>query len=576
MIEWLKSKPGTPRWFDVMGLNIRKVGLILLLLAAAGFGIRAGLHFYSIQKEEHLAHQARQFLDHADNRSAVLSARQVLEMNPNNVEATRVIAEAAEQGQSPAALLWRQRLADIAPKDNENYLAWASTALSMGDYLAADRALSKVDSRQRDSAKYHAIAASIALSVKKYQAAEFHFASAAKLDPKNEIYQLNLASIRLLSSRPEVVKQSRETLQHLSSDPKLGATALRSLWSDAEFHKDHQKALDYARQLDAAPSASFRDHFPYLDALRETSDPKFKSVLAALKVKAAADAASTSDLAGWMNARGMGTETWKWLVSLPLEKQSVQPVPISIAESYLQIRDWQALRKWINPQDWKELNFLRFAIYARASRELELWGDYRGAWRQALNATHNDVVMLGILARLAQKWGLTAEAEEVWWAIARGNSSQLPALDSLFHLYAQTRDARRLLRVCLRIEEVNPEDRIAKNNLAQLSLLLNQDLDHAYKIAEDNYRFKPDNFGFLTTYAFSLHKQGRTKEGLKVLEKLPPAQLRTPAAATYYGILLAAAGEPDKAKPYLDIAEKSGQLFPAEAALTALARQVSQ
>jgi Flp pilus assembly protein TadD len=71
-----------------------------------------------------------------------------------------------------------------------------------------------------------------------------------------------------------------------------------------------------------------------------------------------------------------------------------------------------------------------------------------------------------------------------------------------------------------------------------------------------------------STYAFSLHLQGRSREGLAVLEKLKTDALEVPSVALYYGLLLKEAGETNKAGTYLRIAQRS-ELLPEEKALLA-------
>jgi hypothetical protein len=53
---------------------------------------------------------------------------------------------------------------------------------------------------------------------------------------------------------------------------------------------------------------------------------------------------------------------------------------------------------------------------------------------------------------------------------------------------------------------------------------------------------------------------------------LRESQLRNPSLATYYGIILAAAGENEKARKYLDLAA-SGKLLPEERALITRAEE---
>ena len=76
----------------------------------------------------------------------------------------------------------------------------------------------------------------------------------------------------------------------------------------------------------------------------------------------------------------------------------------------------------------------------------------------------------------------------------------------------------------------------------------------------------------VSTYAYSLHLQGRTEQGLAALERLKPGALEQQPVSLYYGLLLTAAGQKEKAARYLETAEKC-RLLPEEAALLAAARR---
>jgi hypothetical protein len=58
-----------------------------------------------------------------------------------------------------------------------------------------------------------------------------------------------------------------------------------------------------------------------------------------------------------------------------------------------------------------------------------------------------------------------------------------------------------------------------------------------------------------------------------VLEKLKNESLEKPSTALYYGVLLSALGENEKAARFLALAETDGQLLPEEKQLLAVARK---
>jgi hypothetical protein len=66
--------------------------------------------------------------------------------------------------------------------------------------------------------------------------------------------------------------------------------------------------------------------------------------------------------------------------------------------------------------------------------------------------------------------------------------------------------------------------------------------------------------------------QGRTTEALKLIETLKPSELAAPSVASYYGAILAAAGQSDKARQFLAKAE-TARILPEELNLVAEARK---
>mgnify|MGYP001797592265 CR=1 FL=1 len=115
-------------------------------------------------------------------------------------------------------------------------------------------------------------------------------------------------------------------------------------------------------------------------------------------------------------------------------------------------------------------------------------------------------------------------------------------------------------------------DLVARTGFAAVCLLLNLEAGKALEIARENYMRAPGDGVTVSTYAFALHLQGRTREGLNLLEKLKTEELQKPGVALYYGVLMASAGQAGKAKPYLDIASHS-PLLPEEKTLLLAARR---
>ncbi|MDP9253483.1 MAG: hypothetical protein M3O66_00850 [Verrucomicrobiota bacterium] len=110
-----------------------------------------------------------------------------------------------------------------------------------------------------------------------------------------------------------------------------------------------------------------------------------------------------------------------------------------------------------------------------------------------------------------------------------------------------------------------------QNNFAQLSLLLNLNVDRGQKVARDLYEKQPANPACASTYAFALYTQGDIKKEMKVFGGLSDQQLHQPEIAAYYGIVLAVAGGHARAAEFLDLGEKAN-LVPEEKTLLEKAR----
>jgi Flp pilus assembly protein TadD len=546
-----------PLWLGVA------VAVILIIVIASRWGFTK----YDTTQQSHILEQAKAFEAKGDYRSAILSLRRILQLDPDNIEATRMLAKQADRANSPSALTWMKRLADLEPDNITNLVMWAKCALRQNELIAADQVLSRFPAKEKDGLEYHRLAGALAIQIRKYQAAEFHFVKAAKLKPDSPQEQLNLATIRLLSSRPEIVIQSRNTLEKLSQDPAYAYEAAQALLADSLRSNDTARQLAQSQKVIQLTESRFGDRLFYMELLRRYKDARFDTELAAAKQKAQAEPANAAELVVWMNARDQVEDAYKWAHSLPVEIQTSPAMALSMSETLVKLKKWDDLYNTTLKAKWHELEFLRFAFLARAQREIELWGSSRSTWRQALTEVGTDPQSRSLLAKIAQGWGWYSEAEDIWWAIARSETGRVPALKALHKIYLDTGDGRRLLKTTELIMEQFPDDPVIKNNYAMLSLLLGQNLPKARELARTNLEKHPKDPAAISTYAFSLREQGMLPEAVAAMEKLPPEAKKIPGIAAYWGILLAESGRGKEAKPFLDLGEKAEDLLPEEKAL---------
>lgn len=538
-------------------------------MVAIGIG---GYRFYQQWESSRQVRRAEAYLKGGAVRSAALAARRAFELKPSNAEACRILAGIAERDGQPGALQWRQAAVAARPGSIDDAVALARTALRFNKIAVAETALAKLGGAADEVAIYHEVSAQLAVTKKDPVAAERHYGEAVKLDPANRTYQLNLAVFQLQSKSPEVRAKASELLQILEKDETLRVQAARALRDDAARRQDVPALLEITALLHSYPEATFRDRISYVQLLHLLARPEFAGTLTELQNEAAADSSKLTELLEWMSANQLALLAIHWIKELPAAMVKKRPVPAAVADCYMAASDWDGLLQWCQKTNWGDLKFLGHAYLSRALREQ---GDNLGSkseWNLALKEAGSDGRRIYSLQQSTVKWGWQTEAEELLWILANDPDRQNEALVALYQFYFDKGDTGNLYRVASRACQMRPNDEAAQNNLAQLSLLLKVDMDHAQELAMRLYQKDSRNPVLASTYGFSLYEKGRYQQAVQAMDQLNPADLARPAIAAYYGIFLAAAGNKSKAAEYLRIGA-GAPLLPEEKTLLQSAQE---
>ena len=113
------------------------------------------------------------------------------------------------------------------------------------------------------------------------------------------------------------------------------------------------------------------------------------------------------------------------------------------------------------------------------------------------------------------------------------------------------------------MHQASPEEIALAANAARFALLLDRNSEEGRALAKQTYEKAPNDTAAALTYAFALYGAGRTSEGLEVLQKLSPDQLRDPHAAVYAALLYDDDNQVEAANRYIAFA-KAGPIFPEE------------
>jgi len=433
-------------------------------------------------------------------------------------------------------------------------------------YPLAAQTLDELKDSALEVAAYHQLSAELALRLKKTEEAAAQFEQASRLEPTNELHQLNLAVLRLQSTNAAAAAVARATLERLRASTNVGPVTLRWLVADSLGRNDLPAAERFSTQLLADRRSLPDDRQQQLTILQRSQNPELNAYLSALQKNALTNAVEVYGISTWMISHGLVDGALSWLTACPAKLRAEQPFPLALVDCYLAKKDWGGLDASLQEQKWGDLEFLRFAFLSRATGELNQKLAADAHWRSAVRLAGDRLGPLTALLSLASNWSRGSAREDLLWLIAQRFPKERWALRELERFYLVAGNTCGLNKVYSSMASWTPKNFAVQNNLAATSLLLKLNLPQAHALAKEVFDEHSDQAIVTSTYAFSLHLQGRTKDGLAALGKLKPEALETPSVALYYGVLLCATGETNKGAKYLDIAQKA-DLLPEEKTL---------
>jgi predicted Zn-dependent protease len=538
-------------------------GLAIAILLGALF-FRYGLQLYENWHQTRLLQQADSMLQQGRFTEATQTARELLAQHPDSLPALYVLAEAAEKQNLEEAISWRGQIARLRPKDPDTQLNLVSAALRFGKFDLARKALDQIPANDRDRAAFHVVAGWLAYAEGNFAEQEEQFAAAVKKEPGNDLYQFNLAALEIHSSNPQKNAKARENLERLSKLVPYRTGALRALLNDAVARNDLSAADNFAQQLQMSPEITFGDYLLCLNFYRKLDEKKFHLSLERVKPFATKNPSDLASLMEWMNQNGLTGEVVKWIEKLPADKLTSPPAAVTVADAYANAKNWTRLKRWTRKGMWGDSDYLRLAYQAiaiRQSRE-NAPDEFDKLWRAAEQSTSDQFQPELILARLASKWNLKKESEQLWLRIAEDPPLRREALDALRRLYRGNNDNGKLYDVLQRLHESSPNEAPITADLARLGFNLERNIERSHGLAKEAHDRAPNEVNCAVTYAFSLYRLGRSAEALTIIQGLPTDQLHDPHAAVYAALLLADASQIDTAKDY--VAAADDKIYPEE------------
>ena len=546
-------------------------GGLIVLAVIAGFALgllvlSIGPKFVSAWRESRLLRQAETNLKQGNFNAANDAARQALQIDRDSLAAYQILAEATEKQNRAETVVWRAQIARLQPRDIDSQLNLASAALRFGQLDAARQALDSVPKENRESAPYHVVAGWLARAQGDEASQERHFAAALEKEPRNETYQYNLAAVRIKSPDSQKNAQAREALERLAKSAPFRAGSLRASLNDAIRHNVFKAADRFAQELQLSPQVTFADDLLCLDFYKKLDQKKLATLLEKVKPLAARQPEDLAALMAWMNGNGLSAEVLRWMEKLPPEKTANPPPAIEVADAFAAQKNWSRLRRWTKSTNWGDSEYLGLAYQAYARQQSRQEGadaESVSLWHDAERACEENPEHEIRLARLASKWSLPSQAEQLWLRVAHNPLSRREALDALFEIYRASNDLPNLYLTTMRLHETSPEEPLIAAEYARLSIILDRNQGEGQRVAKKAFDQAPTEPPCVVAQALSLSSQGRTPDGIVILQKLPPEKLHDARVALYLAMLLVRDGKADAAHEFIDAAN-SGFVFPEE------------
>src|SRR5947199_7782717 len=458
-------------------------GLAIAILLGTLF-LRYGLKLYEDWHQTRLLHEAALMLQQGRFNEATQTARKLLAQRPDSQPILYILAEAAEKQNLEETISWREQIARLRPKDPDSQLNLISAALRFGKLDLARKTLDQIAASDRHRAAFHVVAGWLACAEGNFAEQEEQFAAAVKKEPKNDLYQFNLAALQIYSIDAQKKANAREYLERLSKLVPYRTGALRALLNDAVERNDLAAADNFAQQLQMSQQVTFGDYLLCLNFYRKLDEKKFRLLLERVKPFAVRNPSDLASLMNWMNENGLAADVVKWIDKLSPDKLGSPPASIAVADAYANVRNWSRLKRWAHVGAWGESEYLRLAYQASAVRRSHQNADdteFETLWRSAEEATNEQPKRDLDLARLASKWNLEKESEQLWLRVAKNPPMRREAFDALRRLYRANNNLEKLYDILQRLHESSPNEPPITADLARLRL----NTDHNTKQSHD-------------------------------------------------------------------------------------------
>lgn len=510
-------------------------------------------------RAERMNQEARDFLAAGDDANALLTARKIIQASNNNLEAWRIATAAARKRKTIDVVFYQSNVARLEPT-KANYLELIRLALEHDAVKSAGDGIEAIASKASDDPEFHTLAAQYYRRIGKTVAAKFHLIALTQLKPSDREAQLSLAQLEMAEDPERKDRALRARVRALAQDPALRVRALTLLLRESIKAKLPAETAELIARLQPIPDLSVSDRLLLLEGSTLLDGPSLP-VLEKLQAEVASKPMEVMRVMEFLYRTKQYEKSLAWFATLPEETKKDENVRRAVAETLLALGRWAELETHLKSAVWPNGDYLRHAFLAYSYRIRGRVVDFNEAWKTAVVAVGLDRRKINDLMIRTGEWKWNEERYDLVWKIFSITPTDVQVQQALVNwerrqpvvIDGQQRFGRtaNINKIFARVVEVSPGDALARNNLAYTSLLLDSNVARANLLAAQMVQAMPKNPFMVTTYAFSLYKQGKADEALAKLESLSASELSSPDRMLLHAVFLARLGQSDRAAEML-------------------------
>lgn len=531
------------RWTFVL------VALAVLLPAGYWGGRRLVWPKVKAWRAERMNKEARNFLAAGDDANALLTARKILQASNNNLEAWRIAAAAARKRKTVDVVFYQNNVARLEPT-KANYLELIRLALEFDVVKSAGDGIEAIAAKANDDPEFHTLAARYYRRIGKNVAAKFHLIALTQLKPSDREAQLSLAQMEMAEDPDRKDRALRARVRALAEDPALRVRALTLLLRESIKARLPAETAELIGRLQPIPDLSVNDRLLLLEGSTLLEGPSLP-VLEKLQTEVADKPLEVMRVMEFLHRTKQYEKSLAWFATLPEETKKEENVRRAVAETLLALGRWPELEAHLKSTVWPNGEYMRHAFLAYSYRVRGRVVDFNEAWKTAVVAVGLDRRKINDLMMRTGDWKWNEERYDLVWKIFSITPTDPQVQQALVNWERRFGRTANINKIFARVVEVSPGDLLARNNLAYTSLLLDSNVTRANFLAAQLVQAMPKNPFLVTTYAFSLYKQGKADEALARIEALSPAELSSPDRTLLRAVFLARLGQSDRAAEML-------------------------